>query len=191
MNKKKKSVLKLPNIFKPQKPTLNPKRIFTLGLIVMAAAFFSYLAVRQLYLYQLRYRFTARSSPVAVYDPVRLMKQLKSQDETLLVIDLRRKQDFAKGHLRGSVNQPWQGNLNDWLSSFYELKAKDKIIVIHEHSQASVAPQEIALYLRRAGFSAYYLAIGYNEWRHFHTFWLPESEWGKWQVEQYVDLKEE
>jgi len=191
MNKTKKSVLKLSSLFKPKKPTFTPKQLLTLGLIIVTSAFITYLLVRQVYLWRLRVQLTAKAPMLAVYDPVRLKNEVKTQSNRALLIDLRNSKEFTKGHIKASVSLPWTGDLNTWLREFRKLNSKNKAIVIYEHSQVSVAPQELALYLRKTGLSAYYLAIGYNEWRHFHTFWLPESEWGDWQVEQYVDLKED
>lgn len=165
-------------------------KLLKLGLMVLLSALFTFILVRALSLYRLRTQLVAQTPLLSVYDPVRLKNQLKNQKTELLLIDLRPKKDFKKGRIKTAVNVTWNNDLSAWLKHFKQLQTRGKTIILYEYSQASVLPQELTLYLKKTGYRAYYLAIGYNEWRHFYTFWLPEPEWSAWQPEEFSDLPE-
>lgn len=186
MNKMKKKFA-----FSLKRHKVNQKhRIFRLGLIILISALLTFILVRQVSLWRLRFQLTAETPFLSIYDPVRLKDQLKKGDQELLLVDLRPKKEFRSGHIKTAVNIPWQNDLSAWLKQLKQHETKGKTIILYEYSQASALPQELALYLKKDRQDAYYLAIGYNEWRHFYTFWLPESQWGAWQPEQFSDLPE-
>lgn len=159
-----------------------------LGLLILLSATVTFIVVHQIALLRLRSQLVAKMPLLSVYDPVRLKNRLKLGDKDMLIIDLRSKKEFKKGHVRSAINVAWQEDIGAWLKQLKKQPLKSKTIILYEHSQASVLPQELSLYLKKEGYSAYYLAIGYNEWRHFYTFWLPEKDWSSWQPEQFSDL---
>lgn len=174
-----------------KKPKVNQRaKWLKLGLIILLSASLTFIVVRQIALWRLRSQLTAKMPLLSIYDPVRLKTRLKLGDKDLLIIDLRSKKEFSKGHVRSAINIAWQEDLSAWLKQFKKQSLKNKTIILYEHSQASVLPQELSLYLKKEGYPVYYLAIGYNEWRHFYTFWLPEKDWNSWQPEQFSDLPE-
>ena len=155
--------------------------------IVLVSFIFSWFLFRQLPLWLLSRAIVGQVSPISSYDPIELKNELQNQSQSILLIDIRSRADYYRGHLKTAVNLPWKQNLGDWMKKLNSQKIKNKTLILYQYSAASTSPQELVVYLRKRGLAAYYLAIGYNEWRHFHTFWLPDREWGTWQVERFIE----
>ncbi|OGK66720.1 hypothetical protein A2403_02395 [Candidatus Roizmanbacteria bacterium RIFOXYC1_FULL_41_16] len=173
-----------------KKKSNNKARYLKTIFLVLFSAVLTFFVFRQLSLWQLRWRLQTQAPLLAVYDPLDLKHEIQTRSSQIAIIDLRLKKEFAQGHIRSSYNLPWQTDLNLWLKNFKALKLKGQKLIFYQYSSASVAPQKAALYLKKVGWEAYYLAIGYNEWRHFPNFWLPEKDWEKWELERFVTLPE-
>lgn len=188
MNKKKKKPIQ--NIFsqkfvkKPAK--LTPSMYLKLGLISLSAFVITIFLYQKISMLFLTNRFNQQKPLSLKYDPIFLKQQIKENRLRVSLIDIREKSIYKQGHIWGAVNIVWQNNAKQFLADLKKLKLKERTVVVYEHSGYSVKPEELVNYLRKAGIDAYYLSIGYNEWRNFHTFWLPEKEWDDFKVENYI-----
>jgi rhodanese-related sulfurtransferase len=76
--------------------------------------------------------------------------------EDMVVLDLRKPEDYAKGHLKGAVNVPWGMELYNQL----QFIPRDKDVYIHCYS-GQTAGQAVVL-LNVAGISARSIKYGWN-----------------------------
>lgn len=177
--------LLITKLFHRQEQSKN--RYFKLGLIIVVSGIFSWFIFRQLSLWQVSRAINSQISPITSFDPLELKNELQKQSQSLLLVDIRSRTDYNRGHLKTAINLPWKKKLDSWWNQLNQQKINNKTIVLYEYSAASTSPQELAVYLRKQGLAAYYLSIGYNEWRHFHTFWMPDKEWGTWEVDRFIE----
>lgn len=77
-------------------------------------------------------------------------------DEPMFILDIRRADDYAKGHIKGAVNAPWGTAISDNL----ELLPQDQTIMVYCYS-GQTAGQAVAL-LNMAGFDAKSVNLGWN-----------------------------
>jgi ArsR family transcriptional regulator len=84
----------------------------------------------------------------------------RMRDGLVTVIDTRRPEEFAAGHLRGAINLP----LSVLKRRLRELP-RDQEIVAYCRGQYCVLSYEAVAELRRRGFKAFRLEDGYPEWK--------------------------
>lgn len=66
------------------------------------------------------------------------------------------------------------------------MKNKNKEIIVYGLTRFSSINDEAVLAFRKDGFHARVLAVGWNEWAHMITYWLPEPEWKTIQIQRYI-----
>ena len=186
----KKTQTKIKNIFS-QRLVLKPKKVskktyLKLVLIALAAFLITIFIYQRVSLFLLARRFSHELPLSLKYDPMLLYKQIKNNELKISLVDIRSKTEFKNGHIWGAVNISWQNKPADFLKELKKIKLKNNRVVIYQYSSHSVLPEELVVYLRKAGVEAYYLTIGYIEWRNFNTFWLSESELENFQIENYI-----
>ncbi len=118
-------------------------------------------------------------------DPYKLLLMLKNRQE-ITVIDVRSSEEFMKEHIRGAINISLAESIDNALVE-ERLAGREKNIpvVIYGNTAYSLEPRLLARYLYDKGFKAEPLAVGWNEWRHFVTLWLPESQWDIVSVDDF------
>jgi len=88
-----------------------------------------------------------------------LCEVLKSEDKSVLFLDVRSSGEFANGHIPGSVNIPVMGLLN----RADEIKGYDKIYI---NCQTGGRSMMACNYLEQQGFdNVYNVEGGFDAWR--------------------------
>ena len=93
--------------------------------------------------------------------PVELNHMIQS-DENINIIDVRRPEDYAKGHIPGAINLPEQ----EWttLSGL----SKENVNVVYCYSHVCHLAAKAAKYFAEHDFPVMELEGGFEEWQH-HT----------------------
>lgn len=188
--------------------------LFTLGVII-SIAFFSFLIYGFMYgisvnlslptfsapnFAQFQILSSGRNNPGKVFDPVLLISKIKKNDTDYVLIDVRGKDEYEKGHITTSISIPVFGT--DMLQSdgsvdsrkiknAFKGRTDKKIVILYGHTAYSSFPHQVAEVLDKSGKKVKVLGIGWNEWAHFKSLWVPESLWGSIDENQFVQLKEE
>ena len=84
------------------------------------------------------------------------VEKVKAGDKTMLAIDIRTAEDYAKGHIKGAVNIPWGTAISDNLDKL----PTDKTLLIYCYT-GQTAGQTVAL-LNMAGFTAKSVHLGWT-----------------------------
>lgn len=114
--------------------------------------------------------------PIEKFDPLLLAGKLRRGDHDFILIDIRSKEDFLKGHIITAVNLPVygtplldkNGNLNEeevkkLMAQYLEAK---KLVIIYGQNSYSSIPADIATLLVDRFPNIKPLAIGWEEWVH-------------------------
>ncbi len=132
-------------------------------------------------------------------DPVVLLSMIIKNNTDYVLIDVRSAGEFDQGHIKTAVSVPVYGTkflradgsiekkgLKDAFKNV--TKGKEKVI-LYGQSQYSTYPDTVvkALGLKNAEV----LSVGWNEWMHFKNLWLPEDQWNKVNIRDYVQVQEE
>lgn len=119
--------------------------------------------------------------------PMELLDMMASSEEFLLV-DIRDVQSYKNEHIKGAVNVPVKkGEISKDVIKMFKDVGKDKQVVIYGENQYSEMPEYLAGELNKKNVRVSVLKIGWNEFRNFPTFWLPESQWGTFDLTEYVE----
>jgi rhodanese-related sulfurtransferase len=84
------------------------------------------------------------------------VEKVKAGDKTMLAIDIRTAEDYAKGHIKGAVNIPWGTAISDNLDKL----PTDKTLYVYCYT-GQTAGQTVAL-LNMAGFTAKSVNLGWT-----------------------------
>lgn len=108
------------------------------------------------------------------YDPLLLASKLKKGDNDFLLIDIRSKEDYEKGHIVNAVNLPVFGtvlmsesgtlNKEGIEKALTGIIQGDKIVILYGQNAYSTTPTTIANLLIGQYPNIKPLAIGFDEW---------------------------
>lgn len=85
-------------------------------------------------------------------------KKVDANDATIQIVDIRKAEDFAKGHIKGAINVPYG---NDFTKDLAKIeKGKTNIIVCYT---GQTAGQTVSL-LKIAGYNAKAMHLGMKGW---------------------------
>ncbi len=127
----------------------------------------------------------------AYFDPIDVIKS----NRQIQLVDIRAAEDFREGHMKGAVNIPVEfekGNINnkeDMLRRFSELKSEPEIVLYGENSY-TLQTARTAEFLERENIRVKILRIGWTEFFHFQTFWIPEKLSSTINILDYIELPE-
>jgi rhodanese-related sulfurtransferase len=93
--------------------------------------------------------------------PVELNGWIESKEAGVNVVDVRRTEDYEKGHIPGAVNLPKE----KWDS--LEGLSKDKLNVLYCYSHVCHLAPQAALEFSKKGYSVMELEGGFDEWRKY------------------------
>jgi len=124
------------------------------------------------------------------FDPIELMDV--SKRNKVILIDVRSPEEYKKEHIIGAISYPLYTIQNgtvkyresDLLSTDGLDKAKPT--VVYGPSNSFQRQQAFVSELKKQGFNAKLLAVGWNELRHFQNMWIPEGLWGKIDVNSII-----
>lgn len=132
------------------------------------------------------------------YEPMFLLEQIRSGSQDYLLIDIRTLKEYEAGHIKTAVSMPVYGtellNVDKSINGGLIRKAVNnkfpnkKEIIVYGHSQNSSIAHEVASSI---GGNAKALGIGWNEWAHFKTFWVPETQWDEIDINEYIQIRED
>ena len=93
--------------------------------------------------------------------PVELDRWIKSGENNLVVVDVRAKEDYAKGHIPGAINLPKE----NWENP--QGLAKDKTNVVYCYTQQCHLAANACVQLASAGFPVMELEGGFETWKEY------------------------
>lgn len=141
---------------------------------------------------------TGSNSSSVKYDPVILLDKIKKGEHDYALIDIRSFDEYEEGHIKTALSMPVYGtNLikedgsldRGLIKKAIEEKSKDKkTIIIYGHSQHSSVSEKVASIL---GKKSQVLSVGWNEWAHFKTLWVPEGMWNEVDLSSFIQTREE
>lgn len=137
--------------------------------------------------------------PTAIYDPMILLEKIKKGDRDYKLVDIRSFDEYDQGHIKTAISIPVygtnlikkDGSLDIGLvkRSFREKTRGAKLVIIYGQTQFSAYPQQVASSIDRGGSKLKVLSIGWNEWAHFKTLWVPENRWDNVDPAEYIQTK--
>lgn len=165
------------------------------GVIIGAVAVVSCLVT--VYVPRMAFPFTSAKSDalhalIQLYvSPLDIVADIKQSDRAYILVDIRSPAAYKKGHIRDAVNIPIvlkEGEIDDTSNFKKAFRALDrkKTIVIYGENKYSFITEKSVDALSRSGVQAKILAVGWNEFRHFVNFWLPEDQWETFNINLYV-----
>lgn len=125
------------------------------------------------------------------YDPIDVVLY----DPDIQLIDIRSEKTYKEGHIKRAVNIPVDfedGDINDpekVVEQFTELKADPEIVIYGENSY-TLRTLRVAELLEKKNIHVMVLRVGWTEFFHFQTFWLPEEISSKVNILNYIELPE-
>lgn len=115
-----------------------------------------------------------KTAELEKYDPLLLASKLKKGDKDIIVVDIRSKEDYEKGHIVTAVNLPVfgtglmseSGNLDEARieKAISEITKEGQIIILYGQNAYSTTPTAIAQLLIDQYPDIKPLAIGFDEW---------------------------
>lgn len=139
--------------------------------------------------------FFSVNSKNQIVDPYELLLRLKNHKNDFILIDLRTNQEYQKGHISTAINISGYKSPEDLTFSsdqkkrvkgmFSPLYSKGKQIVLYAQTSYSQTPSLVANLIGHTG-QVSILGIGYNEWAHMKTLWVPEAEWSSINPDDFV-----
>lgn len=131
-------------------------------------------------------------------DPVVLLGMIKRGDSSYALIDVRSAKEYELGHIKSAISVPVYGTeflradgsierkgLKDAFKK--AVSGKEKVI-LYGQSQYSTYPEAVIKAL--GGKNIQVLSVGWNEWRHFKNLWVPEAEWDRIDLKDYVQVRD-
>jgi len=91
--------------------------------------------------------------------PVELEGWIKTHEDNLVVVDVREREDYAKGHIPGSINLPhesWEGLRG---------LARNKTNVVYCYSQQCHLAAKACAYFAGKGFQVMEMEGGFTAWK--------------------------
>ncbi len=137
------------------------------------------------------------NSTTSRMDPIDLLNLIKENNKDYALIDVRSAKEFNEGHIKTAVSVPVYNtnlidkngklNMGEIKSQINNLTKGKKMIVVYGRTQFSNYPSQIAAKLGKKGQA---LGVGWNEFAHFKTLWVPESMWDTVDIQNYIQTKE-
>lgn len=118
----------------------------------------------------------------ATIDPYEVLLSITNDPDTYVLFDLRNSEAYAAGHIIRALNV----SLDKEELLRHAAAAKERIIVLYSHSQFAQDPFDAYQILSENGYRARVLAVGWNEWAHMNTLWIPDDQWSKYNISDYI-----
>ncbi len=139
----------------------------------------------------------AKTAPMGsgnYFDPLDVVQVIKEGNAGISFLDIRSDDEYKKEHIKGAISAPIY-HIGDGNVAYYAIDGvlgkirldKAKQIVVYGPSNSFQRQQEVMSQLKKRGYSAKLLAVGWNEFRHFQNIWIPEPLWGKIDVNSLID----
>lgn len=109
--------------------------------------------------------------------PVELSRWIKSQEDNLVVIDVREEEDYRKGHIPGAINLPRE----KWDSP--QGLSREKTNVVYCYTQQCHLGANACLQFATAGYPVMELEGGFEIWKE-HDFDVEEESARRFKTER-------
>lgn len=132
-------------------------------------------------------------SQTEYFDPLDIASVIKKKKSTVIFLDIRSADEYKKEHIKQALSLPVykikNGNIEYVDIATLSFKGIDssKLIVIYGPSSSFQKQQTLLSELKKKGYAAQLLAVGWNELRHFQNVWIPEGLWGTIDVNSFID----
>jgi len=114
-------------------------------------------------------------------DPLELIDLIKNRNQEFVLIDLRENKYFQEEHIKRALSFSVK-TLKDELKMYH-----NKLVILYGQTGYSKETRITAIDLINNGYQVKILSIGWNEFRHFKTLWVPESLWDSLNPDDYVE----
>ncbi len=128
------------------------------------------------------------------FDPMVIVR--KSED--IALVDIRSKERFDAGHIKGSVSIPFPSSnsenketLEQSFKQAFKKLGKAKTLVIYDENVYAERSLEAAFLLSESNIRVKVLRVGWNEFRHLTNFWVPEDLATKVNILDHVEYPTE
>lgn len=117
-------------------------------------------------------------------DPYMLV-QFMDMKKNIIIADLRPATDYQKGHIKDAKSF----STKEFEAQYKKEHSvnKNTLVILYSDTQYSTDTSMLASRLKGKGYHVVPLAVGWNEWRHFPTFWVPESQWNSFSIDNYIE----
>ena len=78
-------------------------------------------------------------------------------------------------------------NKDEIVKSANQMRGRNDFILIYGENEYSLLSSEVAALLNENGIKEKLLSVGWNEFRHFSTFWLPENLNARIDIVDYIE----
>ena len=122
--------------------------------------------------------------------PHTLRELILHGENPYVIVDVREKEDYLKGHIVGAINiVPGETMIN----SFKKLQSENigKEILIYCYTEVCMRGRKVGKELIKNGISVMELGIGYNEWENFWKHWNYPNEWDSINIYDYIRYGDE
>lgn len=125
------------------------------------------------------------------YDPIDII--LYNPD--IQLVDIRQAEIYKEGYIKDAINIPADfekgdiKNAQEILHSFSKLGDETQIVIYGENSY-TLRTVAVARLLEQQNIQVKVLRVGWTEFFHFQTFWLPEELSSKVNILNYIELPE-
>jgi rhodanese-related sulfurtransferase len=124
-------------------------------------------------------------------EPLEIIKGL----EDAVLVDVRPESEYEKSHIIDAqhleVNiDPQTGkiqNTKEILTQIQKMNGAHDTVILYGENEYSPLPAQVAAYLAQKGMKVKLLSAGWNEFRHFSTFWIPEKINGRVDTSDYLE----
>lgn len=127
----------------------------------------------------------------AYYDPIDVVLY----DPDIQLVDIRQTEQFKEGRIKGAINIPVSfedgdiSNKQQVIEQFAKLKTEPQIVIYGKNSY-TLQTVRVAQLLENKNIQVKVLRVGWTEFFHFQTFWLPEELSSKVNILNYIELPE-
>ncbi|MFH0773125.1 MAG: rhodanese-like domain-containing protein [bacterium] len=168
-------------------------------ILIVGCVLGSYWYGRQLYqTVKTIFRAPLTISPVSrmateYFDPLDIAVELHKKKSDIIFLDIRSADEYKKEHIKRALSLPVYAIKNGKMEyiniTTLSLKGIDqsKQVIIYGPSSSFQKQQTLLIELKKKGYTAQLLAVGWNELRHFQNIWIPEGLWGALNVNSFID----
>ena len=119
--------------------------------------------------------------------PHHLREVIERGENPFVLVDVRKPEHYALGHIIGAVNIPAE---SDMAEKFRVLQKEnpDKKILVYCYTQVCMLGRTVGNELARHGISVRELGVGFHEWKHYWREWNYAWEWDDIAIDELVAI---
>lgn len=183
------------------KPEVVTKQIMNWRLILLftGISFVSVLIIAKLInLWSVRLALNYVQMSKKVYiDPLTLKKKIDKNDKNYILVDIRSKEEYERGHIKTAVSIPAYEKADDieksrtkdnvFIDQYKKLNSVNREIIIYGYLPSAEIIKDISILFMRNGYLVKILAVGWEQWRSGYNQWNPAAELRGMDIGQYIE----